>query len=199
MDRVSLGIRTHSGWAALIALTGPLELPRLLQRTRLVLADPKLAGSKQPYHAAERFPYFEAERMIDRFRQNSNALATSALREACSPFADYSITGCCLLLSSARPLPELKSILASHALIHTAEGEFFRDAIRQACEASGIPVLAMREREIEAEAQRRTGLAGGAIENHLKALGKACGPPWRQDEKLATLAAWAALERIPKP
>jgi hypothetical protein len=44
-----------------------------------------------------------------------------------------------LLLSSSRPLPkELTAILASHALIHTAEGEMYRDVLRSGCEKAGV-------------------------------------------------------------
>jgi len=38
----------------------------------------------------------------------------------------YRPVGSALLLASGRPLPKLETILASHALIHTADGEHFR-------------------------------------------------------------------------
>ena len=33
------------------------------------------------------------------------------------------------ILFALRPLPDLRGALRSHALIHTAEGEFFRDVL----------------------------------------------------------------------
>ena len=53
-----------------------------------------------------------------------------------------------ILLSSARPLPDLKAILTSHALIHTAEGEFFRQAFRGAFEKLEIPVTGIRAHDL---------------------------------------------------
>ena len=42
------------------------------------------------------------------------------------------------VLASGRTLPALEQILASHPMVHTAEGEFFRKAIREACREIGI-------------------------------------------------------------
>jgi hypothetical protein len=61
----------------------------------------------------------------------------------------YRIVGSAVLLASGRPLPSLAKILGSHPLIHTAEGEFFRHAVRKACEGLKISVTAIRERELE--------------------------------------------------
>jgi len=44
-------------------------------------------------------------------------------------------------------------------LIHTAEGEFFRHAVRQACERLKIPVTAIRERDLEERAKVMFGKA----------------------------------------
>ena len=57
----TLGLRAHSGWAAVVALAGPASAPRVLARQRLEFADPKLAYSKQPYHAAAELSLAEAE------------------------------------------------------------------------------------------------------------------------------------------
>jgi hypothetical protein len=56
--------------------------------------------------------------------------------------------GCAMLLASGRGLPTLPNILASRALVHTAEGQFFRRVVREACERCRIPVVGFREREL---------------------------------------------------
>jgi hypothetical protein len=93
----------------------------------------------------------------------------------------HEVVRCGVLLGSGRPLPELAAILASHALIHTAEGELFRDALVWAARECGLPVTGVREKGLNAAALKR-----------LDALGKALGPPWTQDQKYATLAALMA-------
>ena len=37
------------------------------------------------------------------------------------------------------------------------------------------------------------GLSADELTRRLAEFGRTLGPPWRQDEKLATLAAWLAL------
>ena len=93
-----------------------------------------------------------------------------------------------MLLASGRVLPTLQKILASHALIHTAEGEFFRKAVREACEHCRIPVLGIRERELNDRANAAFGTAAARVRQHISSLGKTVGSPWTQDEKTAALA-----------
>ena len=47
--RTALGFRAHSGWAALVAVAGTIDALRVLERRRIVIADPEMPGSKQPY------------------------------------------------------------------------------------------------------------------------------------------------------
>src|SRR5262249_36153536 len=107
----------------------------------------------------------------------------------------YRVVGSGLLLASGRPLPELPAILASHALIHSAEGELFRDALVQASEGCRLPVLRVKERELMDLSAAALDQDAPRIQQQLAAWGKALGPPWRQDEKLAALVAWLALSR----
>jgi hypothetical protein len=165
-------------------------------RRRLVLADPAIEGSKQPYHAAEGRKPRDAERIVSRCVDSSRRLAREALGAVHAELAGAGreIAGCGLLLASGRPLPEdLHAILASHALIHAAEGEMFRDVLVQAGEHYSIPVMRVRERELMDHAAVATGLAASELQKRAGELGRPLGPPWRQDEKLATLAAWLVL------
>jgi hypothetical protein len=69
----------------------------------------------------------------------------------------------------------------------------YREALRVGCERAGVAVTRLREREIEATACSRLGLPSATLQARVKALGKPLGPPWSQDEKLASLAAWLVL------
>jgi hypothetical protein len=58
--------------------------------------------------------------------------ATSAARKGCNPGTRKlaeSVVRAGILFRSGRSLPRLPAILRSHALIHTAEGEFFREVL----------------------------------------------------------------------
>ena len=98
-----------------------------------------------------------------------------------------------LLTGAGRPLPALSGILASHALIHTAEGEFFRNALRIACERLGIQVASIRERDLEGRVNLEIGGAASRVQQEIASFGRSIGPPWTKDHKTAALAAWALL------
>jgi hypothetical protein len=192
--RIALGLRAHSGWAALVALAGPASSPLVVDRRRLALCDDSFP--RQPYHAAEELQPAKAEALVTQSRETAARLARVALGAALRERRGdgQEVVGAGLLLGSARPLPkQLAAILAAHPVIHTAEGEMYREALRVACERAGIAVLGLREREIEEGAARRLELAPAALRVRLVALGKPLGPPWTQDQKLATLAAWLVL------
>jgi len=191
-----LGVRAHSGWAATILLGGSREAPEILDRRRVELCDPKIAGSKQPFHEAEPMDFAKAQSFIARCTASSAALADKAvseLRERAKT-RGHALAGCCLITASGRALPELKKILASHSLIHAAEGEFYRDAVAGACARARIKSDRVKEREIMEWAASRIGIADTKLKSRIDAMGKELGPPWTADQKLATLAAWLTLD-----
>lgn len=154
-----------------------------------------VAGAAQPYHAAAGADASEAFRIVLAAAESSTRLAHAALCGLIRNLQDlgHGVGGCGLLLASGRPLPALDKILASHPLIHTAEGELFRDALRLASEKCGLSVIAVKERDLFAEAARLLNIPAQQLETKVAGMGKAIGPPWRQDEKYAALAAWLVL------
>ena len=76
----ALGFRAHSGWAALVAVAGTPQSGQVLLRRRIELADPKVPGSKQPYHAAEGEKFPKAEKIIGRLRRRRPAPRRKSLR-----------------------------------------------------------------------------------------------------------------------
>lgn len=181
--RSALGFRAHSGWAAAILLSEDLDV---MARDRIMLCDPRIEGSKQPFHHAEPMTFAKAEAFIARCTASTDALARDALEKF-----DGEIAGVCILTASGRPLPDLRGILASHAAIHAAEGEFYRDALARACEAAKLKVNRLKERDAMVWAASRLGES--VVKAKLAVLGKTLGPPWSADEKLATLGAWLTL------
>src|SRR5262249_31941868 len=138
----ALGVRTHSGWAAAILLVGPVAAPQILDRRRIPLCDPAMQGSKQPFHHAEPMDFPAAERFVASCAKATQDHARSAIKALARTAAahHHQLTGCGILAASGRALPDLKSILASHSLIHAAEGEFYRDAVAHACGREKIAV-----------------------------------------------------------
>lgn len=105
----------------------------------------------------------------------------------------YQVTSAAVLLGSGKPIPSLEKILASHPLLHTAEGELFRNVIVTACESHELSVLRIREKELWERCSAELVVSEQFLQQHLIRMGKGIGPPWTQDEKLAALAAWLTL------
>ena len=194
----ALGLRAHSGWAALVAVAGTPRSPSVLIRRRIELVDPSVRGAKQPYHEAEGKKLSKAGEIIRRCASDAGKLAGQAFREAVAELGrnGHRVAGCGLLLASGRPLPALEAILASHALIHAADGELFRDALAGASEACGVPVTRVREKELLPRVTADLRISAEDVQNAIRELGRSLGPPWTQDEKYAALAGWLALEKM---
>jgi len=195
MAKVALGLRAHSGWAALVAVAGNRGAIEVVERRRVELSADKTPGPKQPYHEAEGQKLEKARQIVTRYAEEAGRLASEALRAVMAKLKrqGHEVVGCGLLLASGRPLPDLESILASHALIHSADGELFRDAIADAAKKNRLTVVRVKEKEAIGEAASRLRVEAGELQRRVAALGKTIGPPWTQDQKLATLVAWMTL------
>ena len=167
----------------------------VLLRRRVHLVETFTYEFRQPYHTAEKMLMGQAREFISRMQAEARRLAYRAIRELQSDFLKQrrKLTRCGLVLASGRPLPGLDKILASHALIHTADGELFREAILHASNRCGLRDFRIKERELLERAGEVLGLKGDDLMGRVTELGRSLGSPWSQDEKFATLAAWLAL------
>jgi hypothetical protein len=191
MKRAALGIRMHSGWGVVVAVAEQTDAVKILDRRRIAITDPDIPEANQPYHHAANLKLAEAEKYLAKNLAASERLALTALQDVVLQLneAGYRIPGSAVLVGSGRPLPPLSKILASHALIHAAEGEFFRDAARNACEQLKISVTGIVERELDERANAAFGDAARLMKDRISGLGKSIGPPWTKDHKAAALAA----------
>jgi len=214
MKRAALGVRMHSGWGVLVAVSGDANSVEveIIDRRRIVTTDPTIPGANQPYHYAASLGlselglpesgfaesgFSEPETYLANCAAVSERLALAAVQEVVRELdgRHYRLVGSAVLLASGRPLPSLAKILASHPLIHTAEGEFFRHAVSKACEGLQISVTAIRERELEERAKTAFGNAASRVQRRIASLGSSIGPPWTKDHKTAALAAAMILAR----
>ena len=169
--------------------------PVVLDRKRAHLVKTFSYAFRQPYHTAEKMPLAEAREFIAQVQTEARELACRAVREMQSSLENLKIKLArgSLLLASGRPLPDLEKILASHALIHTADGELFREAIVHGCARCGVKMESVKERALLEDAGAALRLKTTELMRRATELGKPFGSPWSQDEKFAALAAWLAL------
>jgi hypothetical protein len=164
------------------------------------LADRQISGSVQPYHTARAMKFEDAQAFLARCADQARTMAGETVRQTIDELAaqSYAVAGACVLLGSGRTTHDLAAILASHPAVHTAEGEFYRAALRSACESCGLPVLGIKERELFGRTATAMLIDASQIEHRLSAIGKTIGPPWRQDEKLCALGSWLLLSATAK-
>jgi hypothetical protein len=195
MKNAGLGFRAHSGWAACVAVSAEKGSPTVLARQRVHLVETFTYEFRQPYHTAEKMLLGQARDFIERVRNEARRLAHRAIHGLHSQLQKQGIAlkSCGLLLASGKPLPGLEKILASHALIHTADGELFREALLHASARCGFPVLSVKERELLERVGQALRLKPADLTRRVTELGRPLGPPWSQDEKFATLVGWLAL------
>jgi|SRR5690242_7874168 hypothetical protein len=194
----AVGFRVHSGWAAVVVVWLEKGAPVVLERKRAHLVKTFSYTFRQPYHTAEKMPLAEAQKFVAQVQTEARELAYRAVHEMQSNLENLKIklTRGSLLLASGKPLPDLEKILASHALIHTADGELFREAIVHGCTRCGLKMESVKERALLEDAGTSLHFKPAELMRKITELGKPLGPPWSQDEKFAALAAWLALSGI---
>jgi hypothetical protein len=145
-------------------------------------------------------PMDKAREFVSKVESAATRLAEDAIRTVQVDLGKqgYEITCFGLPLASARALPRLEKILLSHALVHTADGELFRQALIRASEQCHIAGLTLAERELVTTACETLKINKNDLLGRLAKLGKPIGPPWSRDEKFATMAAWLALLNFAK-
>lgn len=173
--RATLGFSVHTGWAAMVALTDDDEV---VDRRRVEMFP---GPYRFVYHAAQDLDLAVAKKQIAKDTKTSDANAKAALRDAVEALRarGFAIRAAGIVVGNQPLTASIEEILASHPLLHTAEGAMYRESIRQACQALEIAVTAIPARELKPSKK-------------LDAIGKAAGRPWAKDQRDACLAAMIA-------
>jgi hypothetical protein len=197
--KVALGFKSHSGWAALVALgklDGQLELVR---RARIPLVEENELWAKQPYHAAEGLDSKEARLIVKRGVDAATCTAKREVRKAVKELTNegHQVKSCGLLVGSEMPDWSVDEILAVHFRMHKAEGVLFRDVIEKAAADTQLKCVTIPEKTLLEYAQKALNTTASNLVQTLTALGKSAGPPWGKDQRDAALAAMIALDGRP--
>ena len=212
---VTLGFRPHTGWAVAVAVGGDLVSPQVVERRVVALTDEAQVPA-QIYHAAVELEPHAAEALV---RKAERVVAQVTGREVAGFVAELRSNGYLPLAAgvattaagpksgfgrpdSGRPSNVQHSnvrhsnvayVLAAHVRMHAAEGELYGEAIADALDEAGLPVTLIHPRDVAASAADGLGRDAGSLQRMVTAIGASLGPPWRKDEKEATLLAWTAL------
>lgn len=187
-----LGFRVKSGWAMAVMLAGPSTAPRLIQCRAVLLSDPKIPQSKQPYHAALELPASEAMIVTRKLRKVVADAARKSVRELLKEASglEYEIRAAGLVVGS---LVDPATLHNEHIRAHGLEGQLFRTALEDALRKHEISCNVLLEKTAYTTASQALRKSPAEAKRTIASLGESHEGSWRAEEKLAALAAWIAL------
>jgi len=195
--RIALGLKPHSGWAALVALGAGDDKLHVVDRRRVELVEEADAlWAKQPYHAAEGLIPEEASAVVSRAVEAARRAARREIEAASrdARAAGHEVAACAVLVGAPMPDWSVAEILAVHFRMHKAEGVLFQDALARAAEACRLRLVAIPEKLLAEHAEKVLATSAAVLTKRIAALGKSVGAPWGKDLKDAALAAMIALQ-----
>lgn len=165
----ALGISVHTGWAACVVASGTAAQPEIFANQIIHVLDD---AERFCFHMAADMQREAAAAWLAQVRTKAAANAKRAL----APLLTPDVKACAIVAKNGDP-GDLDAILASHPRLHTAEGCFYRDVLREACVAACADrVRIVPPATLDASKVR-----------------KLAPPPWGKDQKLALLAALGAI------
>jgi hypothetical protein len=163
--RHALGITVHTGWGACVLVGGSLRKPEIIGNEVIELLE-----------ETERFCYHRAAEMkpelVAAWLERARAKALAQARRGLAALMTAHVRSSAIVAKEGT-LPDPDAALATHMRIHSAEGLFYRDVFRDACQ---VPCRIIPPASLD-----------------IKAAGKLATRPWGRDQKLAALAAWRVL------
>lgn len=196
--KAAFGLKSHSGWAALVVVGKLDDDLVVVDRRHLKLIEDDWA--KQPYHAAKGLKPDAARDVVERGVEAAHRIAAREMRAAVERerLRENEVTACAVLVADPMPDWSTEEILAVHIRMHKAEGVLFRDALVHAAETCELRLVAIPERLLMEHAENALGAPSSGLLKVLARLGKSQGPPWGKDQKDCALAALVALQASSK-
>jgi hypothetical protein len=195
--KVAIGLKAHSGWAALVVIGNSGNELQVIDRRRLELVEARDSHwAKQPYHAAEALDPDPARDLVKRATKAAYRIADREMRATMKRLRKqgHEIVSCAVLVPSPMPEWSVDQILAVHFRMHKAEGVLFPEALARAADQCGLNLITIPEKLLSVRAEKSLATPLSGLTRKVIMLGKTAGPPWGKDQKNAALAAMVALQ-----
>ncbi len=187
-----IGLRAKTGRAVVVVLVGPATSPLVWKRSLIDLVDPKIPATSQPYHEVMELRWPDALVAVQPLVKAIENVATNRMAELASAIcsAGFTVRGVGIVGSGDRKLEKIGN---PHIRAHAAEGVLFRSVLESAAKGNELDEHFFTEKELDQLAISQLHLEAATLKHKLLDLGRAVGPPWRTDERIAATAAWLAL------
>ena len=191
-ERFALGFRVKSGFAIAVALAAPAAAPTPLARVVVALSDPKVKGTKQPFHdgfGTAQDDQAEIARLVTIIEQCARESVDALLAEARLSGRRCRRAG--LVVGSVIDPAKVGNL---HIRAHANEGRLFRTVLADALAARQIACDVIVDKTLGAASAKALKRTPAQVAKALGEFGRALGGPWRAEEKAAAAAAWMALQ-----
>jgi hypothetical protein len=190
--RAALGLTVKSGWASAVLLTRAGRSLQVVDCSTVMLANPDVEESRQPYHAGfgtARTAGAGLSRLLASVRRFGRTSMNRLLRQ----YADdgYEVCGAGVVVGS---LIDPRIIGNEHIRIHALEGQLFRTVVQNSLSKHRVQCLVWRDRDLFGVAGRQMRKPEGALRGAVRNLGRGLPDSWRAEQKAAALAAWVVLD-----
>ena len=190
--RAALGLTVKSGWASAVLLTRAGRSLQVVDCSTVMLADPDLKESRQPYHAGfgtARTAGTGLLRLLASVRRFGRTSMNRLLRQYAAD--GHEICGAGIVVGS---LIDPRTIGNDHIRIHALEGQLFRTVVQNSLSRHRLQCSVWRDRDLFGVAGRQLRKPEGALRSAVLNLGRGVSGSWRAEQKAAALAAWIALD-----
>lgn len=190
-EQAAIGFRDHTGWAIAVVLAGESGDPRFVHRERMELVDSSLP--RQVYHAVAEDG--APRSMIVHVGEAARTRTSAELERLFAGLRaqGIEITDMAVAAGTHQLPPTLDLILRSHATLHAAEGELYRDCLAEAGASLGVRITRFAHSDLLSTAAGTIGRTAAEVDSRTSAMGRPLGPPWQKDHREAAIAAWLAL------
>ncbi len=192
MNTASIGLKARTGKAIVVVLGGPVVSLRVLTRTEIIVTDPGIPATGQPYHEVMDLPWNEAREAVKPFAAAIENVAATALSQLLRNLRAEGLKVLTVGIAGSADRA-LEKIGNPHIRAHAAEGVLFRQVLESAAKANGLRSRTFAEKGIEDLAALELGITVAKLKQGLSALGRSAGPPWRSEQRIASIAAWLTL------
>ena len=190
----AIGFKAKTGRAIAVVLRGPTDAPEIIKRTELVLTDPRVPATCQPYHEVMELPWNQSQIKVKPLVRKIERVAAKALAELVRELESEGLKVIGVGIAGAADR-DLRRIGNPHIRAHAAEGVLFRQVLESAAKANGLAKHVFNERDLGAQAALILQCTTAKLSAYLTSLGRSAGPPWRAEQRVAATAAWLALRR----
>jgi hypothetical protein len=195
MNIAAIGLKAKTGRAIVVVLSGPPDAPQIIKRTELVLTDPLVPATYQPYHEVMELPWKESQVKVKSFVRAIERVAARGLAELVGELRseEMKVIGVGIAGAADRDLGKIGNY---HIRAHAAEGLLFRQVLEFAAKTNKVASHTFIERDLQTQAASELGCTVARLNTYLTSLGRSAGPPWRSDQRVAATAAWLTLPTL---